>query len=180
MKLYVVVEKSVQLGFTRVRELVRVGRKEVGKLGRGRLGLLGKAPRLDLFGSAPQAPPSRSLPRDPARRPRRGTTVPSSLRLAAFLTDSTVLRAPVTVPLELWVEERAEVELGLSRYELVGNPLEMVGTKSSLELVETESPLELVETENPLELVRTESPIELIETESPLELVEQCYSVKSV
>ncbi|RZR83041.1 hypothetical protein BHM03_00009599 [Ensete ventricosum] len=85
MKLYAVVEKSVQFGFTRVRELVRVGREEVGKLGRGRLGMLGKAPRLDLFGSAPQAPPSRSLPRDPARRPHRGTTVPSSLRLVAFL-----------------------------------------------------------------------------------------------
>ncbi|RWW82630.1 hypothetical protein BHE74_00008930 [Ensete ventricosum] len=99
MKLYVVVEKSVQLGFTCVRELVRVGREEVGKLGRGRLGLLGKAPRSDLFGSAPQAPPSRNLPRDPARRPRRGTTVPSSLRLVAFLTNSTVRSAPpVTVP----------------------------------------------------------------------------------
>ncbi|RWW14089.1 hypothetical protein GW17_00022177 [Ensete ventricosum] len=72
MKLYVVVEKSVQFGSTRVRELVRVGLEEVGKLGRGRLGLLGKAPRLDLFGSAPRAPPSRNLSRDPARRPRRG------------------------------------------------------------------------------------------------------------
>ncbi|RRT51316.1 hypothetical protein B296_00021270 [Ensete ventricosum] len=35
-------------------------------------GLARNVPRLGLLGSAPRAPPSRGLPRDPARRPRRG------------------------------------------------------------------------------------------------------------
>ncbi|RZS06158.1 hypothetical protein BHM03_00036773 [Ensete ventricosum] len=43
----------------------------VGKLKIGRLGLLGNMPRLGLLGSVPRVPPSRGLPRDLARRPRR-------------------------------------------------------------------------------------------------------------
>ncbi|RZS09425.1 hypothetical protein BHM03_00040506, partial [Ensete ventricosum] len=52
--------------------LVHVRQQEVGKLGRGQLGLLGNAPQLGLLGSAPRAPPTRGMPRDPALRPRRG------------------------------------------------------------------------------------------------------------
>ncbi|RWW57165.1 hypothetical protein BHE74_00036068 [Ensete ventricosum] len=65
-------EELVWLGFACVRKLVRVGQEEVGKLGRGWLGLLGNTPRLGLLGSTPRAPPSRGLSRDPARRPRWG------------------------------------------------------------------------------------------------------------
>ncbi|RWW59742.1 hypothetical protein BHE74_00033304 [Ensete ventricosum] len=72
VKLCVVAEESARLGSTHVRKLVHVEWEEVGKLRRGRRGLLGNAPRLGLLGSMPQASPSRGLPRDPARRSRRG------------------------------------------------------------------------------------------------------------
>ncbi|RWV89844.1 hypothetical protein GW17_00047989 [Ensete ventricosum] len=74
-------EESARLGSAHVRKLVHVDRGEVRKLGRGRLGLLGNAPRLGLLGSTPRLgllgsvprdPPSRGLPRDPTRRPHRG------------------------------------------------------------------------------------------------------------
>ncbi|RZR74836.1 hypothetical protein BHM03_00044527 [Ensete ventricosum] len=74
-------EESARLGSAHVRKLVHVDRGEVEKLGRGRLGLLGNAPRLGLLGSTsrlgllgsvPRDPPSRGLPRDPTRRPHRG------------------------------------------------------------------------------------------------------------
>ncbi|RRT73877.1 hypothetical protein B296_00032304, partial [Ensete ventricosum] len=72
VKLCVLAEESAWLGFACMRKLVHVGREEVRKLGRGRLCLLGNAPRLGLLRSVPRAPPSRGLPRDPAQRPRRG------------------------------------------------------------------------------------------------------------
>ncbi|RWW05855.1 hypothetical protein GW17_00030851 [Ensete ventricosum] len=59
----VVAKESAWFGSARVRKFIHVDREEVGKLGRGRLGLLGNAPR---------AIPSRGLLRYPARRPRRG------------------------------------------------------------------------------------------------------------
>ncbi|RRT61144.1 hypothetical protein B296_00017471 [Ensete ventricosum] len=59
----VVAKESAWFGSARVRKFIHVDREEVGKLGRGRLGLLGNAPR---------AIPSRGLLRYPARRPRQG------------------------------------------------------------------------------------------------------------
>ncbi|RWV91125.1 hypothetical protein GW17_00046612 [Ensete ventricosum] len=53
-------EELARLGFAHVHKLVRIVREDVGKLGRGRLGLLGNVTR---------APPSRGLSRDPTRRP---------------------------------------------------------------------------------------------------------------
>ncbi|RZS24739.1 hypothetical protein BHM03_00057848 [Ensete ventricosum] len=74
IRLYVVSKSSgagsqgfARLGSARVCKLVCVGQEEAEKLGRGRLGLLGKAPRLGLLGSVPWAPPSRGLPSDPTR-----------------------------------------------------------------------------------------------------------------
>ncbi|RRT76162.1 hypothetical protein B296_00007990 [Ensete ventricosum] len=55
----------------RIPKLVRVSRKEIRKLKRGRLGLLRNAPQLGLLKSVPLALPSRGLLRDLARRPRR-------------------------------------------------------------------------------------------------------------
>ncbi|RWW00852.1 hypothetical protein GW17_00036158 [Ensete ventricosum] len=54
-----------------MHKLVRVSRKEIRKLKRGRLGLLRNAPQLGLLKSVPRALPSRGLLRDLARRPRR-------------------------------------------------------------------------------------------------------------
>ncbi|RRT55654.1 hypothetical protein B296_00047036 [Ensete ventricosum] len=53
VKLGVVAEESTRLGSAYVRKLVHVEWEEVGKLQRGRLGLLGNAPQLGLLGSAP-------------------------------------------------------------------------------------------------------------------------------
>ncbi|RZR85623.1 hypothetical protein BHM03_00012641 [Ensete ventricosum] len=72
VELDVVAEESARLGSARVRKLVRVGWKGVEKLGRGRLGPLGSAPWLSLLGNASQDSLPWGLPRNPARRPRRG------------------------------------------------------------------------------------------------------------
>ncbi|RWW84458.1 hypothetical protein BHE74_00006932 [Ensete ventricosum] len=72
VELDVVAEESARLGSARVRKLVRVGWKGVEKLGRGRLGPLGSAPWLSLLGNASQNSFPWGLPRNPARRPRRG------------------------------------------------------------------------------------------------------------
>ncbi|RWV80509.1 hypothetical protein GW17_00058216 [Ensete ventricosum] len=55
----------------RVCNLVRIGLEEVGKPGRGRLGLLENEPQLSLLGGVPRAHHSRGLSRDLARRPHR-------------------------------------------------------------------------------------------------------------
>ncbi|RRT82182.1 hypothetical protein B296_00002894 [Ensete ventricosum] len=72
VKLYVVDEESTRLGSAHVRKLIRVDQEEAGKFERGQLGLLGNTPWLGLLGSVPQAPHSRGLLRDPARRLHRG------------------------------------------------------------------------------------------------------------
>ncbi|RZR91994.1 hypothetical protein BHM03_00020224 [Ensete ventricosum] len=72
VKLYVVDEESTRLGSAHVRKLIRVDQEEARKFERGQLGLLGNTPWLGLLGSVPQAPHSRGLSRDPARRLHRG------------------------------------------------------------------------------------------------------------
>ncbi|RRT36795.1 hypothetical protein B296_00045724 [Ensete ventricosum] len=63
VELDAVAEESARLSFARVRKLIRVGRKESGKLG--------NTPRLGLLRGAHQTHPSRGLSRDLVQRPRQ-------------------------------------------------------------------------------------------------------------